>query len=132
MAAVAHRATVHRRPLMGKARRADIVIFYNCSELGKNHDTVGPLGLKKSWKALRPGDFVPRHPLCRPAGPEEPLAARWAGRRVGGLCNRGTSSPGIHSAGPLGLKNHCRTVGLKKHCRPAGAKMILQAYWPLK
>ena len=77
MAAVAHRATVHWQPLLGKARRADIVIFYKCSELGKNHDTVGPLGLKKSW----------------------------------GLCHRGTSSPGIHCAGPLGLKNPCRPAG---------------------
>ena len=77
MAAVAHRATVHWQPLLGKARRADIVIFSKWSELGKNHDTAGPLGLKKSWR----------------------------------LCNRGTSSPGIHCAGPLGLGKYCRPVG---------------------
>jgi hypothetical protein len=86
MAAVAHRATVHWQPLLGKARRADIVIFYKCSELGKNHDTVGPLGLKKSW----------------------------------GLCHRGTSSPGIHCVGPLGLKTPCR---------PAGPEDPLSARW---
>jgi hypothetical protein len=66
MAAVAHRATVHWQPLLGKARRADIVIFYKCSELGKNHDTVGPLGLKNPF---------------RPAGPEEELG----GSATGGL-----------------------------------------------
>jgi hypothetical protein len=78
MAAVAHRATVHWQPLLRKARRADIVIFSKWSELGKNHDTVGPMGLKKSWGTLQPGDFVPRHSLCRPVGPEELLSARWA------------------------------------------------------
>jgi hypothetical protein len=70
MAAVAHRATVNWHHSLGKARRADTIIFLQMISARRK----------------------PLH--CRPVGPEEEL---------GGLSDRGTSSPGIHCAGPLGL-----------------------------
>jgi hypothetical protein len=95
---------------MGKARRADIVIFSKWSELGKNHDTAGPLGLKKSWRLCNRGTSSPgihcAGPLglknyCRPAGPEEELEALQPGDFV--------------PRHPL--------------CRPVGPEELLSARW---
>jgi hypothetical protein len=104
MTAVAHRATVNRHHLLGKARRADRIVFLQMISARRKPLHCRPVGPEKSGRERRPGDFVPRHSLCRPAGPEESAAGPLGLRRVGGSGYRGTSSPGIHCVGPLGLK----------------------------
>jgi hypothetical protein len=97
MVAVAHRATVNWHHSLGKARRADTIIFLQMISARRK----------------------PLH--CRPVGPEE---------EFGGLSDRGTSSPGIHCAGPLGLGKYCRPVGHVENCVGLlGLGKIMSARW---
>jgi hypothetical protein len=109
MTAVAHRATVNRHHLLGKARRADRIIFLQMISARRKPLHCRPVGPEKSGSERRPGDFVPRHPLCRPAGPEEsPVGPLGLNLQRLTACSVKEGVCCLGFLGPEGRYNDCR------------------------